>query len=477
MSDWEIVIGLEVHVHLATESKLFCSCSAKFGRDANTSVCPVCLGMPGVLPVMNRKAVEYAILTGLILNCEIPLYSKMDRKNYFYPDLPKNYQVSQYDKPFAINGYLDVDINGFIKRIGITRAHLEEDAGKNIHDESGKGSSFVDYNRTGVPLLEIVSEPDMREPIEAFHYMKMIRQIVRYLGISDGNMEEGSLRCDANISLRKKGEVELGTKTELKNLNSFRHVQKALEHEALRQKKLLEKGESIVQETRLWDDGKSKTFSMRTKEEAHDYRYFPEPDLVPFTFSKKEIDHLKEGLPELPLMRKKRFISEHGLPSYDAGVLTDEMFYADYYEEVVSCFPNKKMVSNWMMGEWMREMNAMEKGTQKSPVTPIKLAQLLTFVDKGVINAKIAKDVFSEMFAKGFDAKEIIKSKGLEQIGDREKLKQIVSKVVDENPQTVADYKSGKKQAAGFFVGQVMKETKGKANPKIVNEILKELLS
>jgi len=475
MGKWEIVIGLEVHVHLSTQSKLFCSCQAEFGLEPNASVCPVCLGMPGVLPVMNRKAVEYSIITGLALQCDIPLFSKMDRKNYYYPDLPKNFQTSQYDKPFAINGYLDIEVGDTPRRIGITRVHLEEDAGKNIHDKE-KGVSFIDLNRTGVPLLEIVSEPDLRTPEEAFFYLKMLRQIVRYLDISDGNMEEGSLRCDANISVRREGEKELGTKVELKNLNSFRFVQKALEYETERQIGKKEKGEVIMQETRLYDESKQKTFSMRSKEEAQDYRYFPEPDLVPFTCTDEDIERYDQSLPELPLMRKRRFISEHGLPEYDADVLTGEKEVADYYEQLISFTPDKKVASNWIMGDWMREMKSNDKAISDISVTPEKLAELLTFIEKGTINTTIGKEVLTEMFAKGDSAGNIIRSKGLEQIGDKSELKGIVKEVVQANPQTIEDYRSGKKQALGFLVGQVMKKTKGKANPKMVNEIIKEIV-
>ncbi|MBN1522662.1 MAG: Asp-tRNA(Asn)/Glu-tRNA(Gln) amidotransferase subunit GatB [Candidatus Aureabacteria bacterium] len=475
MSKWETVIGLEVHVQLSTQSKLFCNCSTAFGLEANSSVCPVCLGMPGVLPVMNRKAVELALLTGLALNCEVQSFSKMDRKNYYYPDLPKNYQVSQFDRPFSAGGWLDIEVKGSLRRIGITRVHLEEDAGKNIHSEK-RGCSLVDFNRTGVPLLEIVSEPDLRSPEEAFSYLKSLRQIVRYLEVSDGNMEEGSLRCDANISVRLAGEKNLGTKVELKNLNSFRFIQKALEYEAERQMRICEKGEKVIQETRLFDDSQSKTFSMRTKEEAHDYRYFPEPDLVPFTFSPSDVSRIRELLPELPLDKKKRFMSEFGLPEYDADVLTGEKDTADYYERLISFFSDRKMASNWMMGEWMREMKASNLSLKETSVTPEKFAELLTFIEKGTINTTTGKEVLSEMFKSGASAGRIIQSKGLEQIGDRGELENMVKDVILQNPQTVEDYKSGKKQAFGFFVGQVMKKTKGKANPRIVNEILRELL-
>jgi aspartyl-tRNA(Asn)/glutamyl-tRNA(Gln) amidotransferase subunit B len=478
MKNWEIVIGLEVHVQLATESKLFCPCSARFGQEPNASVCPVCLGMPGVLPVMNRKAVEYAVMMSLALNCRVSLFSKMDRKNYYYPDLPKNYQVSQYDKPFSTSGHLEIEMGkkGEKRVIGITRVHLEEDAGKNIHDEKGEGNSLVDLNRTGVPLLEIVSEPDLRSPEEAFYYLKTLRQIVRYVGVSECNMEEGSLRCDANISVREAGQEKLGTKAELKNLNSFRFVQKALEYEAERQIRLLEKGEKIIQETRLYDDAANKTFPMRSKEEAHDYRYFPEPDLVPFTFEKKDVDAMMSRLPELPAKKKERFIGEFGLPEYDAEVLTAEKEIADYYEKLVSLFANRKMASNWMMVEWMREMKNAELRADRSPVPPEDLAQLLTFIEKGHINSTIGKEVFAEMFATRRPAGDIIKAKGLTQIGDQGELKNIAQQVMAENPGTISDFRSGKSQALGFLVGQVMKKTRGKANAKMVNDILQELL-
>ena len=476
MKDYKITIGLEVHIQLNTKSKLFCSCSTEFGQSPNSAVCPVCMGMPGVLPVMNKKAVEYAVMMGLALNCKISLFSKMDRKNYFYPDLPKNYQISQYDMPFAEKGYLDFYVEGERKRVGITRVHLEEDAGKNIHS-SDRNCSYVDYNRTGVPLLEVVSEPDISSPKEAFFYLKMLRQIARYLGISDGNMEEGSLRCDANISVAPVGSDKLGTKVELKNLNSFKFVQKALEYEAVRQVKLLKKGEKIIQETRLFDDSSGKTFSMRSKEEAHDYRYFPDPDLLPFVFSEEYVNDVKQNIPELPLARKERFMKEYGIPEYDADVLTSEKSIADYYEETVKICKNYKLASNWMMGEWMKEYNKLQVvDLREIKVKPDMFAELLDFLDKGKINTPTAKEVLTVMFETGEKAGSIIKTRGLEQIGDKSELENIIKEIVEKNPKTVEDYRSGKKQAIGFFVGQVMKATKGKANPKVVNEILRKML-
>jgi aspartyl-tRNA(Asn)/glutamyl-tRNA(Gln) amidotransferase subunit B len=469
--NYEPVIGLEVHVQLKTESKVFCGCSTKFGAPQNTNVCPVCLGLPGSLPVLNKKTVEFAVLAGLSLNCKVSNYCKFDRKNYYYPDLPKNYQISQYDKPFAENGWIET----VSRKIKIKRVHLEEDAGKLIHSENEK-ASFVDFNRTGMPLLEIVSEPDIFSPDEAQDYLTVLKQIIQYLGISDCNMEEGSLRCDANISLRPKGTTGLGVKTEIKNMNSFKGVHKALCHEIERQTRALEEGKRIVQETRLWDPDTLTTHSMRSKEEAHDYRYFPEPDLVPVELSDEWISGIKKQLPEIPKERAKRFVLQYGIPEYDAGVLTNERVLADYYESAVKCGGNPKLISNWTMSELLRELNNAVIPADKSPVSSKNLSSLVQLIEGGTISGKIGKDVFAEMFKTGKSPEEIIKEKGLIQINDTGALDAAIEKVIENNQKSVADYKSGKENAVMFLVGQVMKETKGKANPGVVQKMLKEKL-
>ncbi|MFZ5627307.1 MAG: Asp-tRNA(Asn)/Glu-tRNA(Gln) amidotransferase subunit GatB [Bacillota bacterium] len=481
LKDYEIVIGLEVHVELKTKSKIFCSCPTEFGGSQNTHVCPVCLGLPGVLPVLNRRVVEYAIKAGLALNCEIAEFSKFDRKNYFYPDLPKAYQISQYDLPIAKNGYLEIEVNGETKRIGITRIHMEEDAGKLVHQGaaniSGADYSLVDYNRTGVPLIEIVSEPDLRSPEEARLYLEKLKAIIQYTEISDCKMEEGSLRCDANVSLRPIGSKEFGTKTELKNMNSFKALQRALEYEVERQAAILDEGGRIVQETRTWDENRGVTLSMRSKEEAHDYRYFPEPDLVPLVIDRAWVEEIRRSLPELPDARQQRYIQELGLPAYDAGVITASKAMADYFEACLPYHHDAKAISNWLMGEFSRLLNAEGMEIQQSRIKPQQLAQLLKLQDNGTISVKIAKTVFEEMFATGREPEEIIKEKGLVQISDEGALAAIVAKVVEANPQSVADYKAGKERAIGFLVGQVMKETRGKANPQLVNKLLVEYLN
>lgn len=477
---YEAVIGLEVHVELKTNTKIFCSCTTEFGGDPNTHVCPVCLGLPGALPVLNKKVVEYAIKTGLALNCEIEPFTKFDRKNYFYPDLPKNYQTSQDDLPIAKNGYLDIEVGGQVKRIGINRAHMEEDAGKLVHAGetiTTSSGSYVDYNRGGVPLIEIVSEPDLRTPEEARIYLEQLKAILEYIEVSDCRMEEGSLRCDANVSVRPVGQRELGTKTEIKNMNSFRALQKALEYEIQRQIQVLEEGGTIVQETRSWDETKNITVSMRTKEEADDYRYFPDPELAPVVIEAEWVDEIRKTLPELPAVKKKRFVEEFGLPSYDAHVLTSSKALAQFFEAVLEHYHDAKAVSNWIMGELLRLLNASGKEIQESPITPQGLAELLTLIDKGTISGKIGKQVFEEMFNTGQGAEEIVKAKGLVQITDEGAIKAVVEKVIAANPKSVEDYKNGKKQAIGFLVGQVMKETKGKANPQLVNKFLQELLN
>lgn len=470
--EFEPVIGLEVHAQLKTKTKIFCACSTSFGAPANTHTCPVCLGMPGVLPVLNKKVVDYTLRMALATNCEIAQESRFARKNYFYPDLPKGYQISQYELPIAEHGFIDIEVNGGLQRIGITRIHMEEDAGKLGHDP-GRPVSMVDFNRTGVPLMEIVSEPDIRSAQEAGAYLRQLRSIVRYLGICDGNLEEGSFRCDANVSIRPKGEENLGTRTELKNLNSFKHVEKALVYEISRQKETLLNGGQIVQETRLWDPDKNKTDSMRGKEEAHDYRYFPDPDLLPLVIDSDWIQRIRKTLPELPNRKKKRFMEQFGLPSYDAGLLTSDRDLADYFEACVRRFPQPKQVSNWVMGSLLGLLNAQDKAIAESPVSPENLARLLALLEEGVISGKIAKTVFNDMARTGKSANQIVAEKGLVQITDSDAIDDVVATIISNNPQEVAAYKNGKTKLLGFFVGQVMRETGGKANPKLVNEILK----
>ncbi len=474
---YEIVIGLEVHTELKTESKIFCGCSTTFGADQNTNVCPVCLGLPGVLPVLNEKVVEFAVRTGLALNCDILPFSKFDRKNYYYPDLPKNFQTSQYDLPIAVNGYLDIEVGGETKRIGITRVHMEEDAGKLVHGGGSIATSdyaLVDYNRTGVPLLEIVSEPDIRSAEEAKAYLEKLKAILLYIDVSDCKMEEGSLRCDANISLRPQGETKLGTKAEIKNLNSFRSVQRGLEYEAARQEDILEDGGRIIQETRTWDEGKGITLSMRSKEQAHDYRYFPEPDLVPIIVDPAKVAEIRSQLPELPDARKARLMDSYGLSSYDAEVITSTRAMADYFDETVKLDVDAKTAANWIMGDLSKHLNAGSQTLAESPVTPSKLAELIQLIDKGTISGKIAKTVFEEMWASGKDAATVVKEKGLVQISDEGAIIIIVESVIAAHPQSVADYQAGKEKAIGFLVGQIMKQTKGRANPELVNKLLKE---
>ncbi len=474
--DYEAVIGLEVHVQLKTRSKVFCGCTTAFGSEPNTQVCPVCLGLPGVLPVLNEKALQFAMITGLMLGSRISSFSKFDRKNYFYPDLPKNYQISQYDLPLCSGGGLEIELDGECKRIGITRVHLEEDAGKLVHSEASGGDSAVDFNRTGIPLLEIVSEPEISSPEEAFAYLKAIKLMLQYLGVSDCDMEKGSLRCDANVSVRPSGSKELGVKTEVKNMNSFRGVQKALAYEIERQKKLLGKGERIVQETRLWDADTEVTDPMRSKEEAHDYRYFPEPDLVPVVVEKEWLDDIQKRLPEAPLKRRNRFVADYDIPPYDAEVLTAEKDLADYFEECVRTGANAKSASNLIMGEMLRELKQSDSSISECRVKPSGIVELTGLVEKGTISLKMAKDVFVEMFKTGRAAKEIVEGQGLEQISDEEDLQRVVDEVMAANPKSIEDCRSGKEKAIGFLVGQVMKATKGKANPQVVNKLLKDKL-
>jgi aspartyl-tRNA(Asn)/glutamyl-tRNA(Gln) amidotransferase subunit B len=480
MSRYETVIGLEVHAELLTESKLFCNCSTKFGAEPNTHCCPVCLGLPGVLPVLNEKAMAYAAKAAVALNCEIAEYSKFDRKNYFYPDLPKAYQVSQYDLPLALRGWLEVKVDGTPKRIGITRVHLEEEAGKSVHSgESIIGSEFSleDYNRTGIPLIEIVSEPDMRCPAEAREYLERLKAILQYTGVSDCKMEEGSLRCDANVSLRPVGQQEFGVKVEIKNMNSFRAVQRALEYEVVRQGEMLDAGQRIVQETRTWDEGRGITVSMRGKEEAHDYRYFPEPDLPPMVLDRPWVERLRAELPELPVARAERFVREYGLPEYDADLITSSRRLADWYEAAVKEYDDPKAVANWVMGELLRLLKAEGKEIEEQPLTPAHLVEMLKLMEAGTISGKIAKSVFEEMFQTGKRAEQIVKEKGLVQISDEGELVRIIDAALAANPKSVADFKAGKEAALGFLVGQVMKETKGRANPGLVNRLLRERLA
>jgi aspartyl-tRNA(Asn)/glutamyl-tRNA(Gln) amidotransferase subunit B len=473
--EYEVVIGLEIHAQLLTDSKAFCSCTTRFGNEPNSNTCPICLGMPGVLPVFNRKALEYTVKMAIACHCTVNELSRFARKNYYYPDLPKNYQISQYELPVSEYGWVDIECDGDVSRIGITRIHMEEDAGKLVHDEENPFSS-VDLNRTGVPLIEIVSEPDIRSPEQAAAYLRALRSILVYLQICDGNMEEGSFRCDANVSLRPKGQTELGVKTELKNMNSFRNVQRGLQYEIDRQTEMLNEGQRIVQETRLFDPSSGATASMRSKEQAHDYRYFPDPDLLPLRVEPELVERLRADLPELPAEKKARFISEFGIPEYDAGVLTASRELAAYFENTLELFPNPKSVSNFIMTELMRELKGEEDGITACPVSPTQLADLLKSIDDGTISGKIAKTVFEEMYATGKDPAAIIEEKGLLQVSDSGELTEIINKVIDDNAGEVEQYLAGKTKLFGFFVGQVMKATKGKANPKVVNELLKEEL-
>ena len=476
---FEVVIGLEVHAQLLTGSKIFCSCSTAFGGKPNEQTCPVCLGMPGVLPVLNRQVVELTIKTALATNCRVAPISQFARKNYFYPDLPKGYQISQYEKPLASQGFIEIEMGkGEKKKIGIVRIHMEEDAGKLLHELEGIPTeySYVDFNRTGIPLMEIVSAPDLSTPEEACAYLRNLRAILQYLEVCDGTMEEGSFRCDANISLRPAGQRELGTKVELKNMNSFRHVQHALEYEAERQRTVLEGGEPIVQETRLWDAQQGVTASMRSKEEAHDYRYFPDPDLVPVVVNDAWIENIRKTLPELPVERRDRFVRDYHLPSYDAEILTGSKPLASYYEACVKLYPHPKTASNWIMGELLRMLNESRKEIGACPVTPSSLADMLKMVDGGVISGTIAKKVFEEMYRSGKGPHEIVRERGLEQVSDEHELNTVVDGILAAHPQQVEEYRQGKEKVFGFFVGAVMKATRGKANPQMVNGLLKRKL-
>jgi aspartyl-tRNA(Asn)/glutamyl-tRNA(Gln) amidotransferase subunit B len=472
---YEVVIGLEVHAQLLTQSKMFCACGTRFGLPANTQTCPVCLGLPGSLPAINGTAVEMAIRTGLALNCTVQS-NRFARKHYFYPDLPKGYQISQYETPICEKGWIEVKTGHATKRIRINRAHLEEDAGKNVHD-GGTDGSRVDLNRAGTPLLEIVTEPDMQSADEVVDYLKTLRDILVYLDVCDGNMEEGSLRCEPNLSLRPVGQQAFGTKVELKNINSFKFVKDAIEYEIKRQTKVLNEGGKISQETRLWDVDKGQTAVMRSKEEAHDYRYFPDPDLVPLTIAPERLDQDRSSLPELPAARQQRLISQYGLPEYDAAIVTSSRHLADYFETCVKLFNQPKTVSNWIMGELLRELNHSGTPVTASPVSPERFISLLKLVDNGTISLKVARDLFPELYASGKTPEQLVQEKGLTQVSDEGALETIIDDVMAKNPAQLAQYRSGKDQVLGFFVGQVMKASGGKANPGKVNELLRKKLA
>ena len=485
--NYETIIGLEVHAQLLTRSKMFCRCSADYASTPpNTHVCPVCLGMPGVLPAINQQAVEYTIMTALALHCVMSDYTKFDRKNYPYPDLMKGYQISQYDAPFGQGGWLAIEVNGEKKRVGITRVHLEEDVAKLIHRTSPEGEAYslVDVNRAGVPLMEVVGEPDLRSPEEASQYLMKLRSILQYLGVSTANMEEGSFRCDANISIRPESSPDSLAKVEVKNMNSFKAVYRAMEYEAKRQRKVAAEGRKLVQETRGWDEEKGKTVSQRSKEYAHDYRYFPEPDLPPLVLNRDWVEEIRSKLPELPEARRDRFVTEYSLPLYDANLLTSSKAMADYFEACLKTgiphslpLPKRaKTVSNWLSGEFSRLLNATGTEINNTKVNPEQLCRLLDLIDKGDISGASAKVVFEEMFNTGKGAEEIIKEQGLSQISDTSEIEEAVVQVINSNAQPVADFKAGKEQALKFLVGQVMKDTRGRANPKLVNELLKSKL-
>ncbi|PKL82365.1 MAG: Asp-tRNA(Asn)/Glu-tRNA(Gln) amidotransferase GatCAB subunit B [Ignavibacteriae bacterium HGW-Ignavibacteriae-3] len=474
-SKYEAVIGLEVHAQLLTNTKIFCGCSTKFDSPPNTNICPVCLGHPGVLPVMNKIVVEYTVLMGLATGCQINGRSIFARKNYFYPDLPKGYQISQYEEPICQHGNIFVELkDGSKKEIGITRIHMEEDAGKSIHDQGD--DTFIDVNRCGTPLMEIVSEPDMNTAEEAYLYLSKLKQIVTYLGICDGNMEEGSLRCDANISVRPKGEKKLGTKTEVKNMNSFRNVEKAIEFEIERQIDILEEGGRIIQQTLLWNADANKVTPMRSKEEAHDYRYFPDPDLMPIAVTDEWKNEIAKLLPELPEERRNRFIDQYSLPEYDAGILTSSRDLADYYEQVLNITDDYKSASNWVMTEVLKNINEQKIAVSNFPVSPQNLGKLIKMIKDNVISGKIAKDIFPEMMKTNSDPDDIVKARGLVQITDTSEIENVIDKILSSNPNQVQEYLGGKEKVTGFFVGQIMKETQGKANPGLANDILKKKL-
>ena len=481
-NEYEPVIGLEAHVELYTNTKMFCGCRLSFGEEKNIYTCPVCLGHPGSLPVINKKAIEYATKIALALNCKIKKYTIFHRKNYFYPDMPKNYQISQYDLPLGVGGYLDVDMGGYIRRVRITRVHMEEDTGKLLHKGttgriSESEASIVDFNRAGTPLIEIVTEPDIRLPEEAKEYMITLRNLILFLDVSDCSMEEGSLRCDANVSVRKTGEDKIGTKTEIKNLNSFKFLQKGLEYEVKRQVKVLEAGGEIIQQTRHYDSKTGTTKALRSKEEAHDYRYFPEPDLVPIYIEDKMIEDIRKTIPELPSVKAKRFEKQYSLPKYDSSFLANNKGLADYFEQCCRHYNNAKNIANWIMGDFSALLNKEKMTIKDSRVTPENLCKMLEIIDKGKINSKIAKSVFEEMFSTGGNPQKIIEDRGLEQISDEGLLEAIIEEVIKDNPGAVEQFRKGKDKAIGFLIGRVMAKTKGKANPGIVNDIITKKLS
>ncbi|MDH5560128.1 MAG: Asp-tRNA(Asn)/Glu-tRNA(Gln) amidotransferase subunit GatB [Deltaproteobacteria bacterium] len=475
--DFEPVIGLEVHAQLATHSKIFCRCSTEFGKEPNHNTCPVCLGLPGALPVINRRAVEFAVMLGLATNCEIRLDSQFARKNYFYPDLPKSYQISQFDRPLCEHGWVDIEVKGETKRIGITRIHMEEDAGKLIHEGEDPNASYVDLNRAGIPLVEIVSEPDIRTSEEAKAYMEKIHSIVTYLEICNGDMEKGNLRCDANVSIRPNDKAPFGTRTETKNLNSFRHVQACIDYEIGRQIDVTLDGGKIIQQTRLWDANKKQSKAMRDKEDSHDYRYFPCPDLPVVDIDQNLIISLREKLPELPDDKKARFQEDYSLGHYDASVLVVSKEMANYFEETVKNGATAKTASNWITGDLSRFLNETKTSITESKVTPERLTGLIKLIEDGTISGKIAKSVFETMFETGKEALEIVENQGLKQVSDETQLREICDEIVRASPSQVQEYKAGKQKVFGFFVGQAMKQTKGQANPQVINQILKELLS
>ncbi len=474
-TEYEVVIGLEIHAELSTKSKMYCSCTTEFGGEVNTHCCPICTGMPGILPVLNRKAVEYTIKAGLAMNCSISAFSKQDRKNYFYPDLPKAYQISQYDLPLCKGGSVEIDTVDGIKKVGITRIHIEEDAGKLMHDKWGTGS-LVDFNRCGVPLMEIVSEPDMRSAEEARAFLETVKSILEYIDISDCKMQEGSLRADVNLSVRPAGQERFGTRTEMKNLNSLRSVFRAAESEARRQVDIIESGGKIVQETRRWDDEKGLSFSMRSKEEAHDYRYFPEPDIAPVVVSDEWISRIRSDLPELPDTKRRRYISEYDLPAYDAFILTSSRALSSYFEEAAKNSGNPKAVGNWLMGDTMRLLKERGDGPESIPFPPRYLTELVDMIEKGAITGTMAKKIFEIMFNSGKKPQDIAQEQDMQVLNKESELIPILQRIVVENPQTLADYKGGKSKAFSFFIGQVMKESKGKADPQVVSRLLKDIL-
>ncbi len=479
LAKYESVIGLEVHVQMGTNTKIFCSCPNEFGSEPNTNVCPVCLGMPGALPVLNRQAVEFALAASLALNCQVRSKSIFARKNYFYPDLPKGYQISQYDRPVAEHGSVEIVVGGEHKRIGVTRVHMEDDAGKNTHDgyRDSDRYSYVDLNRCGSPLIEIVSEPDMRSADEAYEYLTELKLAVQYAGVSNCDMEKGNLRCDANVSVRLKGAEKLGTKAEIKNLNSFRHLKLAVEHEILRQVALIESGGRVMQETRLYNPDLDETFTMRSKEEAHDYRYFPEPDLVPLAISEEWLARVKASMPEMPAVRRERFVEEFGLREYDAAVITQERALADYFERTAAVSGDPKTAANWVTGDLQALLKAEGRTIEDSPVTAARLGELVGMVSKGELTGKMAKDVLAKMASTDDDARTIVDREGLKAISDTGELDAIIAKVIEDNPKQVDQYRSGKTTVLQFFVGQVMKATRGQADPAVAREIVERKLA